>query len=303
MLSRDAMRKKRRRRGDRDHLGRGFGHHRHCDCNRDHYIYLSDFWGKLMKSASQPVIEARNLDLSYDDYIVLRNLSFSISKGDIFIVMGGSGCGKSTILKALIGLLEPVKGDVLYGGRNFWEADDREQHDIMRRFGVLYQGGALWSSLTLGENIALPLQLYSKLSAAEIMEMAELKLSLVGLGGYADFYPSEISGGMRKRAGLARAIALDPEIIFFDEPSAGLDPISARMLDDLILQLRDTFDATIVVVTHELASILAVGNNSVFLDGESKTMIAAGHPRDLLANSKDPRVVQFLTRGKKQGDG
>jgi phospholipid/cholesterol/gamma-HCH transport system ATP-binding protein len=145
------------------------------------------------------------------------------------------------------------------------------------------------------------LQLYSKLTATEIREMAELKLSMVGLGGSADFYPSEISGGMRKRAGLARAIALDPDIIFFDEPSAGLDPISAKMLDDLILQLRDTFDATIVVVTHELASILSVGNNSVFLDGESKTMIAAGNPRDLLANSSDPRVIQFLTRGKKPG--
>jgi phospholipid/cholesterol/gamma-HCH transport system ATP-binding protein len=249
----------------------------------------------------QTVLEARGLDLSYDNYVVMRNLSFNVRKGDIFIVMGGSGCGKSTLLKAFTGLLEPAKGEILYNGINFWEADDIEQHLIMRRFGVLFQGGALWSSLTLGENIALPLQLYSKLTAAEIREMAELKLSMVGLGGYADFYPSEISGGMRKRAGLARAIALDPDIIFFDEPSAGLDPINARMLDDLILQLRDIFDATIVVVTHELASILAVGNNSVFLDGESKTMIAAGPPGDLLAGSRDPRVIQFLTRGKKKG--
>jgi len=254
-----------------------------------------------MKSVLHPVIEVRNLDLSYNDYIVLHNLNFSISKGDIFIVMGGSGCGKSTILKALIGLLAPVKGKVLYDGKNFWDAADTEQHDMMRRFGVLYQGGALWSSLTLGENVALPLQLYSKLSAKEIREMVELKLSLVGLGGYADFYPSEISGGMRKRAGLARAIALDPDIIFFDEPSAGLDPINAKMLDDLILQLRDIFDATIVVVTHELASIFSVGNNSVFLDGESKTMIASGNPKDLLTKSDDPRVVRFLTRGAKQG--
>ncbi len=252
-----------------------------------------------MSSNSRPIIEVRNLDLSYDEYSVLRNLSFSINKGDIFIVMGGSGCGKSTILKALIGLLEPEQGEVLYDGLNFWDADEAGQHAVMRRFGILYQGGALWSSLTLGENIALPLRLYSKLTAAEIREMAELKLSLVGLGGYADFYPAEISGGMRKRAGLARAIALDPDIIFFDEPSAGLDPVNARMLDDLILQLRDIFDATIVVVTHELASIMAVGNNSVFLDGESKTMIAAGNPRDLLAGSRDPRVIRFLTRGKK----
>jgi phospholipid/cholesterol/gamma-HCH transport system ATP-binding protein len=254
-----------------------------------------------MKSVLPPVIEVRHLDLGYDDYPVLRDLNFSVNNGDIFIVMGGSGCGKSTILKALTGLLEPVKGEVLYDGKNFWEADEAAQQDIMRRFGVLYQGGALWSSLTLGENIALPLQLYSKLSIAETREMAELKLSLVGLGGYADFYPAEISGGMRKRAGLARAIALDPNIIFFDEPSAGLDPVNAKMLDDLILQLRDTFDATIVVVTHELASIFAVGTNSIFLDGESKTMTAAGSPRDLLAHSRVPGVIRFLTRGAKQG--
>jgi len=256
-----------------------------------------------MNQSSCPVIEARELDLRYGDYIVMRNLSFSVKRGDIFIVMGGSGCGKSTLLKAFIGLLEPVKGEILYDGKNFWNTDDIDQQNIMRSFGVLYQGGALWSSLTLGENISLPLQLYSKLTTAETREMAELKLSMVGLGGYADYYPSEISGGMRKRAGLARAIALDPDIIFFDEPSAGLDPVSAKMLDDLILQLRDMFNATIVVVTHELASIMAVGNNSVFLDGESKTMIASGPPRDLLAGSKDPRVIQFLTRGKKKGAG
>jgi len=254
-----------------------------------------------MERSLQPVIEVRNLDLSYDDYIVMQNLNFNVSNGDIFIVMGPSGCGKTTLLKALIGLNEPLKGEVLHDGRNFWDADVIEQQSIMRRFGVLYQGGALWSSLTLGENVALPLELYLNLSSEQIREVAALKLSLVGLAGYEDFYPAQISGGMRKRAALARAIALDPDIIFFDEPSAGLDPISARMLDDLILQLRDTLGATIVVVTHELPSIFAVGNNSIFLDAESKTMIAAGSPRDLLANSKDPRVIQFLTRGEKQG--
>lgn len=256
-----------------------------------------------MEKSLQPVIEVRNLDLSYDDFIVMQNLNFSVLKGDIFVVMGGSGCGKTTLLKALIGLNAPLKGEVLYDGRDFWNADDMQQQNMMRRFGVLYQGGALWSSLTLGENVALPLQLYSKLSGEQILEVAGLKLSLVGLAGYEDFYPSQISGGMRKRAALARAIALDPDIIFFDEPSSGLDPISARMLDDLILQLRDTLGATIVVVTHELPSIFAVGNNSIFLDTESKTMIAAGNPRDLLANSNDPRVIQFLTRGQKQGVG
>jgi len=254
-----------------------------------------------MNTDPHPAIEVRNLKLSYDDYPVLHHINFKVNKGDIFIIMGGSGCGKSTLLKALTGLLEPLEGEVLYGDKNFWKANDARQYAMMRNFGVLYQGGALWSSLTLWENVALPLQLHSKLSAAEIREMAELKLALVGLRGYADFYPSEISGGMRKRAGLARAVALDPDIIFFDEPSAGLDPVNAKMLDDLILELRDIFDSTFVVVTHELASIFAIGNNAVFLDEESKTMLAAGSPKDLLDNCRDQRVIQFLTRGEKKG--
>lgn len=254
-----------------------------------------------MSESVQPVIEVRNLDLNYGDYVVMRKLNFKVGKGDIFVVMGVSGCGKTTLLKAMIGLLEPAQGEIIFGGKDFWQQDEAGQQEIMRRFGVLYQGGALWSSLNLAENVALPLQLYSGLKPKQISEMAALKLALVGLSGYEDFYPSEISGGMRKRAGLARAIALDPDIIFFDEPSAGLDPISARSLDDLIIQLRDALGATIMVVTHELASIFAVGSNSVFLDMESKAMIAGGSPKELLANSKDPRVIEFLTRGKKQG--
>lgn len=250
-----------------------------------------------MDSTMQPVIEVRDLDLGYNDYTVMRNLSFSVNKGDIFIVMGVNGCGKSTLLKSLIGLKAPTKGKVLYYGKSFWDEDEIGQQNIMRRFGVLYQGGALWSSLTVGENVALPLQLYTKLSYQQIQEVVALKLSLVGLEGYGDFFPSGISGGMRKRASLARAIALDPDIIFFDEPSSGLDPINARKLDDLILELRDGLGATVVVITHELANIFAVGNNSVFLDVESKTMIATGDPKVLLANSKDLRVIQFLTRG------
>ena len=250
-----------------------------------------------MEESVKPVIQVVGLDLSYDDYVVMRNLNFSVNKGEIFIVMGPSGCGKSTLLKSLIGLKEPQAGEVLYNGVSFWAQDEITQQNIMRRFGVLYQGGALWSSFTLEENIALPLQLYSSLSARQIQEVVELKLALVGLSGYADFYPAQISGGMRKRAALARAIALDPEIIFFDEPSAGLDPISSRMLDDLILQLRDTLKATIVVVSHELASIFAIGSNSVFLDAESRTMIASGDPKELLAHSTDHRVHTFLTRG------
>jgi phospholipid/cholesterol/gamma-HCH transport system ATP-binding protein len=254
-----------------------------------------------MDKTQNLVIEARNLELAYGDYLVTRDINFTVNKGDIFIVMGASGCGKSTLLKALIGLLRPQKGEVLYSGTDFWAQDDEGQKAIMRRFGVLYQGGALWSSLTLGENVALPLELYANLPGEQIHDIVMLKLAMVGLSGYEDFYPSEISGGMRKRAGLARAIALDPEIIFFDEPSAGLDPVSAKMLDDLMLQLRDTLGATLVIVTHELASIFAVGTNALFLDDQKKTMGAIGNPKELLKNSQDPRLIAFLTRGEKQG--
>ncbi len=167
----------------------------------------------------------------------------------------------------------------------------------MRSFGVLYQSGALWSSMTLAENVALPLEQYTKLNPGGIREIVSFKLSLVGLAGFEDFYPAEISGGKRKRAGLARAMALDPEVLFFDEPSAGLDPISAHRLDDLILELRESLGATVVVVTHELASIFAIGNNSVFLDPETRTQIAQGDPNQLLAESEDPRIHSFLTRG------
>jgi len=251
-----------------------------------------------MDPTTQPVIEVCDLDVGYEDYPILSKLNFSVNKGDIFIVMGTSGCGKSTLLKSLIGLKAPSRGKVLFYAKSFWDEEATEQQNMMRRFGVLYQSGALWSSLTVGENVALPLQLYTKLTKEQIQEIVALKLSLVGLEGYEDSLPSGISGGMCKRVSLARAIALDPDIIFFDEPSAGLDPINARKLDDLILELRDGLGATIVVITHELASIFAIGNNSVFLDGESKTMIATGDPKVLLANSKDLRVLQFLTRGK-----
>ncbi len=254
-----------------------------------------------MEDALNPAICLKDLELSYEDYVVMHSINFVVNKGEIFVVMGQSGCGKSTLLKAMIGLKEPQSGEIFYNGVNFWSQEETAQQKIMRRFGVLYQGGALWSSFTLGENIALPLQLYSKLTAGQIREVVELKLSLVGLSGYAEFYPEHISGGMRKRAALARAIALDPEIIFFDEPSAGLDPVNSRMLDDLILQLRETLGATIVIVSHELASIFAVGDRAAFLDGESKSVLAVGSPKDLLAGSKDPRVVRFLTRAKEQG--
>ena len=247
---------------------------------------------------TEPHIVVQDLTVAYGSNVILHDLTFTINKGDIFIIMGGSGGGKSTVLRSMVGLLPPTKGQVLYDGLNFWSAGSEEQKSIMRKFGILYQSGALWSSLTLAENIALPLQLYTNLGPGQIKKIVLLKLALVGLAGFEGYYPSEISGGMKKRAGLARAMALDPDILFFDEPSAGLDPISAHLLDELIIELRNSLKATVVVVTHELASIFAIGNNSVFLDADTKTMIAVGDPRKLLAESKDPKVINFLTRGE-----
>lgn len=241
-------------------------------------------------------LDIHNLTMAYGDIVIQKNLNFSVAPGEIFIIMGGSGCGKSTLFRHLIGLISPAKGEVLVNGENLWEISLAERSQLIRRFGILFQGGALWSSMTLAENIATPLMTFTDLSRAQIAEVISYKLSLVGLAGFEDYYPSEISGGMQKRAGLARAMALDPEIFFFDEPSAGLDPISARLLDDLILELRDSLGATIVIVSHELASILTVGDNSIFLDVESKTIIASGAPQDLLKNTTDPRVRKFLTR-------
>ena len=249
---------------------------------------------------AKPHIIVRNLTMAYGSFVLMRNLTFTVRRGDIFIIMGGSGCGKSTLLWHLIGLKEPATGEIYYGDLNFTKSDLSQRQQLLRRFGVLYQRGALWSSMTLAENVALPLGEFTNLTLSQIREIACLKLALVGLKGFEDYYPSQISGGMQKRAGLARAIALDPEILFFDEPSAGLDPISSRLLDDLILELRESLGATIVIVTHELASIFAIGNNSVFLDADSRTMIASGDPKDLLAHSDNPTVRRFLTRGAKQ---
>ena len=243
-------------------------------------------------------IEIRNLTMAYGDYVVMRDLEFSIRPGEVFVIMGGSGCGKSTLMRHMIGLMAPAKGQVLYDGVSFWESGPDERTRMMRRFGVLYQSGALWSSMTLAENVALPLQQYTDLADATVGKIVSLKLALVGLAGFEDYFPAEISGGMRKRAGLARAMALDPDILFFDEPSAGLDPVSARRLDELILELRDSLGTTVVVVTHELASIFAIADNSVFLDTETRTQIALGNPRTLRDESDDPRVRNFLTRGE-----
>jgi len=245
----------------------------------------------------EPHIEVRDLTMAYGSFVVQRDLNFTVNRGDVFIIMGGSGCGKSTLLRHMVGLKEPATGRVLYEGVSFWETEPEERNRMMRGFGILYQSGALWSSMTLAENVALPLEEHTHLSPETIKELVSLKLALVGLAGFEEFYPSEISGGMRKRAGLARAMALDPDILFLDEPSAGLDPISARRLDDLILELRESLGATFVVVTHDLASIFAIGNNSVFLDPDSKTIIAGGDPVKLRDEGEDAKVRSFLTRG------
>ena len=251
-----------------------------------------------MKPANGEIkIEIQNLTMAYGSYVVMQDINAQVNRGSVFVIMGGSGCGKSTLLRHMIGMNRPAKGDVLYDGQSFWGMDDDGRQVQLRKFGVLFQSGALWSSMTLAENVALPLGEYTDLAPDDIQEIVRLKLSLVGLKGFEDFYPAEISGGMCKRAGLARAMALDPEVLFFDEPSAGLDPISSRNLDHLLLELRDSLGATIVVVTHELASIFAIADDSIFLDADTKTMRAKGNPKELL-NSGDPKVRTFLTRGE-----
>lgn len=253
------------------------------------------------RAATPPRIAVKDLTLAYGDFVVQRDLDFTVSPGKIFVIMGGSGCGKTTLLRHMIGLQRPARGDILYDGRSFWGADDETRGIMQRRFGVLYQGGALLSSMTLGENVALPLAEFTDLTSAEISEIVSLKLALVGLAGFEDFYPAELSGGMTKRAGLARAMALDPEILFLDEPSAGLDPVTSSRLDDLVLELRESLGCTFVVVSHELASIFTIADTAAFLDPDARTMTALGNPHRLLAESTDPAVRAFLTRRAQPG--
>lgn len=249
----------------------------------------------MMKQNS--IIRVENLSIGYENKIIMKDLSFDIPKGDIFIIMGGSGCGKSTLLRTLTGLIPALNGQIRIHDTDFIKAGRKEKLEIMKRSGILYQGGALFSSMTLAENVALPLQQYTSYSQDKINQIVSFKLALVGLAGYETYYPSEISGGMRKRAGLARALALDPEIVYFDEPSAGLDPVSSKNLDDLILQINATLGTTIIVVTHELPSIFAIGKNSIFLDKTVQTISAKGNPNELLKNPPNRQVYEFLTRG------
>ena len=251
----------------------------------------------MNEPAAPPCIEVTGLTLAYDDFVLLRDVNFTVRRGDIFLIMGGSGCGKSTLLRTIVGLKAPEAGVVRYGKTDFWSCGENERRRLLRNIGVSYQSGALWTSMTLAENIALPLSRYTTLSEKDIREQAYLKLALVGLTGFEEYYPSEISGGMRKRAGLARALALDPHILFFDEPSAGLDPVNARNLDSLILDLRQSLSMTFVVVTHDLASIFAIGSNAVFLDSETRSAEVCGAPRDILHSASSAQIKNFLTHG------
>lgn len=247
-------------------------------------------------------ILVENLSLRFGELLVQQDLNFSINRGEIFVIMGGSGCGKSTLMKSMIGLKRPSSGAVLLDGESVWGGDETgsevESNRLARKYGTLFQSGALWSSMTLAENVELPLKQYTDFSESRVRAIANYKLMLVGLAGFEDFYPSEISGGMKKRAGLARAMALDPEILFCDEPSAGLDPLSAKRLDDLILQLRDSLNTTIVIVTHELDSIFSIADRALFLDAETKTQLGVGPPGELKQNHPNSLVRSFLNRGE-----
>lgn len=242
------------------------------------------------------LIEAEALTMAYGDFVVMRDLNFEVRRGEVLVIMGGSGCGKSTLLKHLIGLKAPAEGRILYGGRDFHRLEEESQLEVIRGFGVTFQHGALWSGMTLEENVSFVLEQYTSLSRKEVSSLARSKLALVGLSGFEDYYPAEISGGMKKRAGLARAIALNPKLLFFDEPSAGLDPISSRRLDDLITQLRDSLGATVVIVTHELESIFAISDRAIFLDTDVRTISAIGNPKAMLKDPPNDNVRKFLNR-------
>jgi len=242
------------------------------------------------------IIQVRDLVAGYGENVILRNISFDVYEGEIFVILGGSGCGKSTLLKHLIGLIPPISGQVVIDGKELTAGDEETYQQVLREIGILYQSGALLGSMSIAENVALPILEYTSLSPAHVATLVTMKLNLVDLGGYETYLPSEISGGMKKRAGLARAMALNPKILFFDEPSAGLDPITSAELDNLIIHLNKSFRTTMVIVTHELQSIFTVAHRVIMLDKTSKGLIAEGDPKYLRDHSRNQFVRRFFNR-------
>lgn len=246
--------------------------------------------------AKENIIEVKDLKVAYGDRVILNEVDFSIKQGEIFVIVGGSGCGKSTLLRQLIGLEEPTSGEVNVLGKKLNGIKNKEKIEIQKKFGILFQSSGLFASMTLEENIKLLLENYTDLDKKSMEKLVEIKLDSVGLNGYQEFLPSEISGGMKKRAGIARAMALDPEIMFFDEPSSGLDPLTSASLDQLILELNKTVGSTMVIVTHDLASVMSIADRIIMLDKSVKGIIAEGSPDELL-NYKDSEVVyNFFNR-------
>jgi phospholipid/cholesterol/gamma-HCH transport system ATP-binding protein len=249
-----------------------------------------------MSSESEPILAVDGLTMAFGDFVLQRDIDFEVRRGEIFFIIGDSGSGKSTLLRHILGLIRPAAGEIRVAGTPVDPDDEATMRRYLDRIGVLYQAGALFSSMTLSENVELVLEQRTTLSARERRDVAALKLALVGLAGFEEYFPSQISGGMRKRAGLARAIAMDPELLYLDEPSAGLDPLSSRRLDELVVQLRDTLGATVVIVSHELASIFAIGTDCIFLDSESRRPIGRGPPTALRDGAANEKVRRFLGR-------
>lgn len=246
-----------------------------------------------------PLVQVRELTMAFGDNVVQRDLTFDVLPGEVLAVAGGSGCGKSTLLRHLIGLQVPAKGQVLYGEHDLYAAQPDVRRTLMQTFGVAFQAGALWSSMTVGENLMLPMQVFTDMSLQQCEQEARFKLALVGLAGSFDKEPAALSGGMKKRAAIARALALNPELVFLDEPSAGLDPLSSANLDELIMHLRDDLGTSVVMVSHELASIFALADRLLFLDAQTKTMTALGPPQELMSDGPEG-VQNFLRRGAAQ---
>ena len=242
------------------------------------------------------LLAVEQLEMRFGERLIQTGVSFQVEKGTIFAIMGGSGCGKSTLLKHMVGLLAPAAGTVSYNGVDYWQSSDAQRSELRAGFGMLFQSAALWSSMTLLENVCLPLEQHTKLDATQRERRAREALEWVALAEFADYFPSDLSGGMKKRAGLARAIAAEPPLLFLDEPSAGLDPISSKRLDDLVLDVRERTGAAVVFVSHELPSLFEIADDGIFLDADSKHPIAHGSPRALRESAEHPTVRAFLRR-------